>query len=146
MLTPPHVNQNEWATTMEILIPACSEEFSNWKESYIEKRGKEYLCHKQSFAEKIICYVSEFYPQLKESINNIYTATGLTIRDYYNNPNGAVYGQQGLFIPVKTKMKNLFLTGQAIQYQGLCGTVVASVLTAETMLNKSIIKEITRPK
>lgn len=144
VLTAPQKNQGQWARTMEILTPASCSEFSKWKNTYIEKRGEDYVQLKESFAVKIINYICEYYPQLKGSIKHVYTATGLTVRDYYNSPQGAVYGQQGLFIPVKTKMKNLFLTGQAIQYQGLCGAAVASVLTAETILGRSLIEEIAK--
>lgn len=144
ILTPPHEGQSKWAKTMEILTPASNSEFSKWENTYIEKRGEDYVRLKESFAEKIINYISGYYPQLKNSIKHIYTATGLTVRDYYNNPRGAVYGQQGLYITVRTKIDNLFMTGQAIQNQGLCGAAVASVLTAETILGRSLIKEIAK--
>ena len=144
ILTPPHESQDKWAKTMEILTPASNLEFFKWENTYIEKRGENYVQLKESFADKIISYICEYYPQLNGAIKHVYTATGLTVRDYYNNPQGAVYGQQGLFVPVKTKIKNLFLTGQAIQYQGLCGAAVASVLTTETILGRSLIEEIAK--
>lgn len=142
ILTPPHINQDIWAKTMEILVPMKDNEFEKWEDSYIEQRGEEYINLKNTFANRIITYISSFYPQLKNAIKNIYTATGLTVRDYYYNPKGAVYGQQGLFVPVKTKINNLYITGQAVQFQGLCGTAVAAVLTTETILGRSLIEEI----
>lgn len=142
ILTPPSLNQGKWAKTMEILVPALFSNFKKWEQTKVDNRGTEYNIMKEAYAEEIINYVSEFYPALKNAIKHKYTATGLTVRDYFGNPNGAIYGQQGLYIPVKTKIDNLFMTGQAVQNQGVCGAVVSSVLTAETILQKSLIEEI----
>lgn len=146
ILTPPAEHNPQWATTMEILVPADYSDFEKWENTWVENRGIKYEEMKNKYANEIINYVSNYYPQLKNSINKIYTATGLTVRDYYNNPQGAIYGQQGLFVPIKTKTKNLFLTGQAVQYQGLCGVSVASLLTTETILGRSLIDEIAKVK
>ena len=144
ILTPPSLNQGKWAKTMEILVPAPFSNFKKWEQTKVENRGTEYNIMKEAYAEEIINYVSEFYPALKNAIKHKYTATGLTVRDYFGNPNGAIYGQQGLYIPVKTKIDNLFMTGQAVQNQGVCGAVVSSVLTAETILGRSLIEEIAK--
>ena len=144
ILTPPSLNQGKWARTMEILVPDSFSNFKNWEKTKVENRGAEYKTMKDAYADEIINYVSGFYPELKNAIQHRYTATGLTVRDYFGNPDGAIYGQQGLYIPVKTKIENLFMTGQAVQNQGVCGAVVSSVLTAETILQKSLIEEIAK--
>lgn len=144
ILTPPSLNQGKWARTMEILVPDSFSNFKNWEKTKVENRGAEYKTMKDAYADEIINYVSGFYPELKNAIKHRYTATGLTVRDYFGNPDGAIYGQQGLYIPVKTKIENLFMTGQAVQNQGVCGAVVSAVLTSETILGKSLIEEIAK--
>ena len=129
---------------MEILVPDSFANFQKWEKTKVENRGIEYKKMKESYADEIIDYVSKFYPELKAAIKHQYTATGLTVRDFFGNPEGAIYGQQGLYIPVKTKIENLFMTGQAVQNQGVCGAVVSAVLTSEIILGKSLIEEIAK--
>lgn len=142
MLTPPALDQGEWAQTVEILCFVRYKEFEKWEHTVSGRRGEEYQEKKARLAQYIISYISQFYPELKEAIEHIYVSSPLTIRDYYSNPQGAVYAQQGLFAPIKTKASNLFLTGQAVQYQGLFGVATTSIATAETILGRSLIEEI----
>ena len=142
MLTPPGKDQDEWAHTVEILQFFKYEDFTQWENTQTGRRGLDYEQMKDSIAQKIIDYVSIYYPELKPAVDKVYLSTPLTIRDYYNNPLGAAYSQQGLFIPIKTKANNLFMTGQAVQYQGLFGVATTSIATAETILGNSLIEEI----
>ena len=110
----------------------------------VGKRGDDYEQQKNRIAQQTIDFVSEYYPAVKEAIDDINVASGLTIRDYYGNPDGATYGQQGLYLPIKTKVANLYMTGQAVQNQGIAGIATVSTLTAETILSKSLIEEIAK--
>lgn len=143
-LTPPRINQNEWAETAEISCAIHYDLFTRWEHTITQNRGEEYENKKIEIANKLIEHVSIFYPEIKESIEQIYIATPLTIRDYYGNPLGATYAQQGIFIPIKTQIKNLFMSGQSVQYQGLYGVAATSIYVAETILNKSLIEEIAK--
>jgi len=144
MLTPPEKNHDEWAKTIEILSFVHFEEFAEWKDSYTGKRGLDYEQRKKEYANDILNHVAQYYPEIKEAIDRVYVSTPLTIRDYYNNPNGAFYSQQGLFLPIKTKMNNLYMTGQAVQYQGLFGVATTAIATVETILGRSLIDEIAK--
>lgn len=145
-ITHPTSIQTEYAKTMEVCIPTHFSDFRKWKNTTLNNRTTDYEQMKQQFGEKVINYISKFYPELQYSVETIEISTPLTIRDFYGNPNGATYGQQGLFMPIKTKIKNLFLTGQAIQYQGLFGVMATSITTAETILGKNLIEEIAAAK
>lgn len=144
MLTPPAINQGEWADTVEILSFTHYEEYRQWEDTKTGERGADYERKKEQLAQQTIDYISRFYPELRESIDRVYVSTPLTIKDYYGNPEGAVYAQQGMFVPVKTKASNLFVTGQSVQYQGLFGTLTTSIAVAEIMMGKSIIEEIAK--
>ena len=145
-LTPPSINQNEWAETAEISCAVHYDLFSKWENTFTQNRGKEYENKKNEIAIKLITHISAFYPEIIDSIEQIYVATPLTIRDYYANPLGATYAQQGVFIPIKTQIDNLFMSGQSIQYQGLYGVAATSVYVAETILGRSLIEEIAAAK
>ena len=144
MLTPPEKEQSEWAKTIEILHFMRYSDFASWDATKTGNRGAGYEHKKEEIAHRIINYVAHYYPDIENAIDKIYVSTPLTIRDYYNNPLGAAYSQQGLFLPIKTKVANLFLTGQAIQYQGLFGVATTSIATAETILGRSLIEEIAK--
>lgn len=144
MLTPPTINQGEWADTVEILTFTRYEEYKTWENTRTGKRGADYEKKKEQLAQKTIAYISRFYPELNEAIDAVHVSTPLTVRDYYGNPDGAVYAQQGMFAPVKTKASNLFITGQSVQYQGLFGTLTTSIAVVEIMLQKSLIEEIAK--
>lgn len=144
VITPPCENQGKWAKTMEIFLPSHYHDFNKWEKTYTGKRGKEYEDYKMEIANKIIEYVASYYPELKQAVDKVFVSTPLTIRDYYGNPHGASYSQQGAFIPIRTRVSNLYMTGQAIQYQGLYGVLTSAIMTAETILGRSLIEEIAK--
>ncbi len=144
VLTPPEENQGEWASTLEILHLTHFENFSKWEDTQTGRRGDDYESLKQTLAKEIIDYVASYIPEIKQAVDKIYFSTPLTLRDYYNNPIGAAYAQQGMFLPVKTKASNLFMTGQSVQYQGLFGTLTTSIAVVEIMMGKSLIEEIAK--
>ena len=144
MLTPPTLNQGEWADTVEILTFTRYGEYKQWENTRTGHRGVDYEETKEQLAQRTIAYISRFYPELSEAVDTIYVSTPLTVRDFYGNPDGAVYAQQGMFAPVKTKASNLFMTGQSVQYQGLFGTLTTSIAVAEIMMGKSLIGEIAK--
>lgn len=144
LLTPARTEQDEWADTMEVLAFNHYENFNKWENSFVGQRGDEYELYKQEIANRLIDYVSQYYPTIKDAVDTVFVATPLTLRDYYGNIDGAVYAQQGVFIPIRTKANNLFITGQAVQYQGLFGVATTSIIVAETILGKSLIEEIAK--
>ena len=144
MLTPPSLRQGEWAQTIEILCFIRYNEFKQWENTITGRRGKDYEQKKTLLAQRTISHISHFYPELSEAVEQLYVSSPLTIRDYYSNPEGAVYAQQGLFAPVKTKASNLFITGQSVQYQGLFGVATTAIATIETILGKSLVEEIAK--
>lgn len=141
--TPPVRNQGEWAHTMEILAPVHYSDFASWHESKYGARPDEYETYKNQLAQAVIEYVSRYY-DITSAIDKVNVASPLTIRDFYNSPNGALFSQQGLFMPLKTRTDNLFLTGQSILFHGMCGVPLTAILTAEAVYGKDILTDIIR--
>lgn len=144
LITSPQSGGNVWAETIEIYIPTAVEDVVRWANTKVQQRGRDYEEYKSSMAQEALDNISVFYPNIKESIDSITTATALTIRDYYGNPNGAAFSQQGLYIPTKTRISNLFMAGQAVQNQGLAGIATTSTFLAEVILGRSLIEEIAK--
>jgi all-trans-retinol 13,14-reductase len=131
-----------YARTIKILAYIPNEEISRWNETLKKKRGAEYEQFKQEKAEKIIQFLNHKFPSFKESIEEIYTSTSLTFRDYTATPQGTAYGvvrdyrfQAASYIPVRTKGQNLFLTGQNINLHGILGVAAAAFLTCNEIHN-----------
>ena len=80
--------------------------------------------------------VAERFPVIGENIRELYTSTPLTNRDYIGDSTGSMYGIQKDFrdplktmISPRTKIPNLFLTGQNLNLHGILGTSLSAVLT-----------------
>ena len=75
-------------------------------------------------------------------IDGIYVSTPLTLRDYIGSPEGSSYGimkdyKQPLasHLSPKTKLGNLFFTGQNIDMHGIYGSTISALLTLNAIDN-----------
>ena len=112
-----------------------------WNNTKIGHRGEDYKEFKARFSEAVIDFVSQFYPQLRQNINKIYTASPLTYRDYTATPDGSAYGiikdcrnPMVTLLPAKTRVQNLLLTGQNINIHGCIGTTISSAVTCSEIV------------
>ena len=99
-------------------------------------RGEDYEAFKKEKAELLFDHVERQFSGFKASIKSYTTATPLSARDYIGNEDGSLYGltkdfREPLktFISPRTKIPNLFLTGQNINLHGVLGVTISSVLT-----------------
>jgi all-trans-retinol 13,14-reductase len=104
-------------------------------------RGEDYEAFKKEKAEILFDYVEKQFPGFKAGIKSYTTASPLSARDYIGNEDGSLYGltknfREPLktFISPRTKIPNLFLTGQNINLHGVLGVTVSSVLTCAQIL------------
>ncbi len=140
-LTPPSSKSKQYAETGSIMTYMKYEEVKKWENSSIGNRGNAYKDFKIQKAEKLINELNKQFPNLKNSIENYYTSTPLTLKEYTGTKEGSMYGilhdcnnALKTRISPKTKIPNLFLSGQNVNIHGVLGTTVASVLTCTEML------------
>lgn len=145
-LTPPVVNQGEFAETMVYVVPMDYEWVKPWENTHTGHRGEEYEQWKQAMMDKVFDKMEQLYPNYRDSIEFCFASTPLTIRDYFGNRRGSCYGFQkdcselGLSqMSVFTKVKNLYLTGQNVNVHGLCGVSLTAVQTAEALVGLNTI-------
>jgi all-trans-retinol 13,14-reductase len=113
-------------------------------------RGPEYEAFKKRKAEKLIDLVAERFPGMKDAIQSYYTATPLSYRDYIGNHDGTMYGiakdyrnPLKTFISPRTKLPNLYLTGQNLNLHGILGATMSGLVTCTAFLgNEDIIEKI----
>lgn len=151
--TPAHGNDDEYAKGVILVTYMHFDEMKQWTESYntVAKkgyRGEAYEAFKKEKEQKLIDYVSEKFPDLKASIKGAYSSTPLTFRDYIGNLDGSLYGvikdfkaPMKSFITPKTKIPNLYLTGQNINLHGILGVTISSLVTCSEFIDKKYLLE-----
>ena len=146
---------DEYAESVTILAYMRYDEVKQWEDTFnivsaADDRGEEYDAFKKRKAETLLSCVEERFPGLRNSIKTYYTATPLSYRDYIGNHDGSMYGivkdyQNPLktFISARTKIPNLYLTGQNLNLHGILGAAMSGLVTCVAFLgNEDIIEKI----
>lgn len=149
-LTLPTNNSTKFAETATAMTYMHYDEVKSWEKSGIGNRGNDYEEFKKQKAEKLINQIDKQYPGFKASINSYYTSTPLSLKAYTGTRNGSMYGIMHncnhplkTRISTKTKIPNLFLSGQNVNIHGALGVTVGSVLTCTEILGmKYLLKKI----
>jgi all-trans-retinol 13,14-reductase len=149
---PAHSKANDFAESMNVLAYMRMEELAPWQDTYntIPKnridRGSGYEDFKHQKAEQLIDLVAMKFPNIRSCIKSYSTSTPLTYRDYINDGDGALYGilrdyndTLRTFIAPKTKIPNLFLTGQNLSMHGVLGVTISAVKTCSEFLGESYL-------
>ncbi|HIZ87738.1 MAG TPA: NAD(P)/FAD-dependent oxidoreductase [Candidatus Coprenecus pullistercoris] len=145
-ITPPEKNQGPWADKM---IVNCIMDFGQvrrWEDTVVGHRGDEYREWKAGHVERVLSKLERKFPDIRSSIEYVFGASPLTIRDYYGTKDGSLYGYVHdcdnlavSYLPVFTKVRNLLLTGQNINLHGICGVPLTAIETAEAVLGDGVI-------
>ncbi len=151
-MTPPVKGQGEYTNKMIINCIMDFDIVRKWEETKTGQRGVEYEKWKEEHVNKVLEVMERLHPNFKESIQSIYSASPLTIRDFYNVKEGSLFGFrkdcQNIAlsqVPVYTKIQNLYLTGQNINLHGICGVPLTAINTAEAIIGtNSIIDKINK--
>jgi all-trans-retinol 13,14-reductase len=133
------------------MIINCLMPFSvvkRWENTRVGHRGDDYKTWKQQHVEKVLDKMELLYPGFRNTVQHVEASSPLTIRDYYHQPEGALYGMRKdcknimlSQIPLYTKVRNLFLTGQNINLHGICGVPLTAINTAEAIMGEKVLVE-----
>lgn len=145
-MTPPEIEQGEYSNKIIVTAPMTWDHVKQWEDTTVGRRGQEYEAWKKDCAEKLLDKMEEMYPNFRDCIEAMNTASPLTIRDYYGVKEGAMCGYLKdcnnmtlSRVPVVTKAKNLFLTGQNCGGHGFCGVPLTAISTCEAILGRNYI-------
>lgn len=142
MLTPASSASDEYADCVTVMTFMEYDEVRQWENTTIGKRGEDYEAFKKQKTEQVLDLVSEKFPDFRSCIDAVYTSSPLTYRDYTNTVEGAIYGIQKdsnniaktLVLP-KTKIPNLFLTGQNTNIHGVLGVTIGAAITCAEFMD-----------
>jgi all-trans-retinol 13,14-reductase len=129
------------------------EEVAAWKDTFNTDsepadRGEDYTAWKKEKAEKLIGFVERKFPGLSANIQSYYTSTPLSYRDYIGSSDGSMYGiakdykdPLSTFISPRTRIPNLFLTGQNLMLHGILGVTISSLATCSGFVEMEVLLE-----
>lgn len=139
-MTPPEDKQREFASKMVINCIMPYNVVEKWSDSVPMKRGEEYESWKAEHVKKVLSKLELLHPSISNMIEHVTASSPLTIRDYYNVKEGALYGFQRdcknialSQLSVFSKVKNLFFTGQCVNLHGICGVPLTAINTVEAL-------------
>ena len=129
------------------------EEVEPWENTFNtvankNERGQTYEEFKAEKAEKLIQELEKKYPNIRDCIQETYTSTPLSYRDYIGSNRGSIYGYVkdannplASFVSPRTKIKNLLLTGQSLNMHGILGVTISAVLTCSEIIGMEPLLE-----
>lgn len=145
-MTPPVFNQCEFTNKMIVTVPMTWEHVKQWENTTFGHRTEEYESWKEQCAEEVIKRIEKIYPNFRDCIEEVNTASPLTIRDFYGVKEGGMCGfvkdSKNItqsHVSVMTKIPNLLLTGQCVNLHGFCGVTLTSINTSEAVLGTNYI-------
>lgn len=136
LLTPEHSGDIAYASSAVLMSYMHFEEVKAWENTTLGKRNEAYLNFKHQKAEKLLDNVEEKFSGFRSCIKGYTTSSPLTFRDYTGTVEGSMFGIQRscndpyrhMILP-KTKIPNLFFTGQNTVLHGVLGVTIAAVAT-----------------
>ncbi len=134
---------------LDILTPMLWAEVERWADTTVGHRGEDYKAFKQAKAEECIRLAETEIQGLSAMVEQIYTSTPLTYRDYNLTPQGTAYGiRKDAAMPMmtiltpRTPIPNLLMTGQNLMLHGLHGVTMTALFTCAEVTGREKIKEI----
>lgn len=144
-------DESQYATSGVVLSYMQMADVEQWKGTAIGRRGQNYEEFKRRKAEKLLDTLEQHFPGIGDKIEDYYTSTPLTYLDYTGTEDGSMYGNAkditkgaAYRVPQRTKVPNVYLTGQNINSHGMLGVLVGTIVTCSEFLTaKTIYEQIT---
>lgn len=145
-----HVKNPKFCESAELLGYMKFEEVEKWANTYIGQRGDDYKVFKEEKAQQLLQKLEKSFPGINAAIESYETSSPLTYRDYTATKHGSMYGivrdknfPVQTLISQRTKIPNLFMTGQNINSHGVLGVTIGAIITCSEFLGLDyIIKQI----
>ncbi|MFY0253895.1 phytoene desaturase family protein [Chitinophaga sp. 30R24] len=140
-----------YADSLSVMTYMRYEELQPWQHTFNTERqpgyrGADYEAFKTKKAELLIRQVEQQFPGFRDCIQSYYVATPLSYRDYIGTSDGSMYGilkdstdPLRTMVSARTKLSNLYLTGQNLNLHGILGVTISSVITSAELLGMDFL-------
>ncbi|WP_405573554.1 phytoene desaturase family protein [Winogradskyella sp. Asnod2-B02-A] len=144
-------NMDDYGDNMTVMTYMHYDEVKPWVDTFNtvankNERGQTYEEFKTEKAEKLIVELEKKFPNIRDCIQEIYTSTPLSYRDYIGSNRGSMYGYVKdvnrpmlSYVSPKTKIKNLLFTGQSLNMHGILGVTIGAVMTCSEIIGKDYL-------
>ncbi|MFO7615249.1 MAG: FAD-dependent oxidoreductase [Bacteroidales bacterium] len=134
--TPFYEENPGFTPTASILSFMKYDEYKQWDGLAPDQRGQGYYDFREMAAQRLLNAVEKRYPGIRNGIEKHYVSTPLTFTDFTGTAHGSGYGvlkdcenpARSIILP-RTKIPNLFFTGQNLNIHGVLGTTINAVIT-----------------
>ncbi len=137
-----------FSESMTVMTYMTYDEVEQWEATYnvetnenFGNRGADYEEFKRLKADAIISKLEKKFPTIREHITAIHTSSPLSYRDFIGSEKGNMYGYlkdsnhpMKTFISPRSKVKNVFFTGQNVRVHGVLGVTVGAFVTCSEIL------------
>ncbi|KAA5534152.1 phytoene desaturase family protein [Paenimyroides baculatum] len=146
--TNPHNKNEEFAQSISLMTYMDFNQVEKWQQTFNtvrneNDRGSDYEQFKSEIVNELLLILDKYFPNIQQNIVSKHTSSPLSYRDYIGTLDGTMYGfekeaSQPLktMISPKTKIDNLFLTGQNVRLHGILGVTITGFLTVAEMVGK----------
>ncbi len=116
------------------------DEVREWENTRSGHRGEAYEAWKRERTDRVLDLVEKRFPYIREYARDIFASSPLTFRDWMGTVRAGAYGLfkdskdiASSLIPIRTKVKNLLLTGQNVNMHGIGGVPMTAIETIQTI-------------
>lgn len=127
---------SNFTDVVTIMAPLYMSELREWEHTTAGKRGESYLAFKEKYSGMILDFLKKKGFDFYDKIESTFSTTPLSYRDYIGTADGSAYGiikdykfPELAFISTKTKLKNLYFTGQNLNVHGALGVTLTAMFT-----------------
>ena len=119
--------------------------YEPWQATRRGQRPEEYLRFKHERRGQMLERIEQAAPEVAQALQQPFLATPLTLRDYLHYPQGAMYGVSHQLarypLQVATRVRGLYLSGQALAAPGLMGAMIGAFYNCGTLLGHQRVSE-----
>ncbi|NML41641.1 NAD(P)/FAD-dependent oxidoreductase [Chitinophaga sp. G-6-1-13] len=142
-----------YADSLSVMTYMRYEELAPWQHTFNTERteasrGADYEAFKVQKAEQLIEAVEKKFPGFRNCVQSYSVATPLSYRDYIGTSDGSMYGvlkdsedPLRTMVSARTRLSNLYLTGQNLNLHGILGVTMSSVITSAELLGMEFLVE-----
>lgn len=142
------LNGSSFAHNLDIITPMNWRDVEVWSDTNVMRRGEDYEAFKSRKLDQCLELAGKYIDGLSECVEDVYTSTPLTYRDYTYTFEGSAYGIKKDYsklmftmLTPRTSLPNLLLTGQNLNLHGILGVSMTSFFTCAEILGMDKIKE-----
>lgn len=142
----PLSSDPDHAAVVTVMAPMYMDELQEWNDTRPEHRGDRYLDFKRRRSEELLELMDRCGFRLRGNIVSTMATTPLSYRDYTGTPEGSAYGlvkdcrdPLRSMIRPRSKVGNLFFTGQNVNEHGVMGVTLTSVMTCSELLGQEYL-------